>query len=76
MFGYDEFSINLAYDKFFLILILIALGIYSVYVYRITIPPITKFKKIFLSSLRTAALFILILVLFEPILNLTKKTSV
>ncbi|HEY7751466.1 MAG TPA: hypothetical protein VH917_04180, partial [Ignavibacteriaceae bacterium] len=76
MFGYDEFSINLAYDKFFLILILIALGIYSVYVYRITIPPITKFKKIFLTSLRTAALFILILVLFEPILNLTKKTSV
>ncbi|MCW9098567.1 MAG: VWA domain-containing protein, partial [Ignavibacteriaceae bacterium] len=46
---------------------------YSFYVYRYTIPQVNQSKKILLISLRVLALLLLCFILFEPILNLSRK---
>lgn len=75
MFGYKDVQISLAFPGIYLLLVLILIAIYSVYEYRYTIPQIQPFKKILLVALRVLALFILCLILFEPILNLSKKLT-
>lgn len=73
MFGYEDVQISLAFPAFYLFLAFILIAAYSYYVYRYTIPQINKSKKLFLTSLRSLALLVLCLVLFEPILNLSHK---
>ena len=73
MFGYEDISLHLAFPAFYFFLALILLGGYSYYVYRYTIPPVSKSKKIFLVSLRTIALLLLLFIFFEPVLTFTKK---
>ena len=48
--------------------VIIALGI-SIFVYRKTIPPLPNNKKSFLTALRTIALTILIVIVFEPVIT-------
>ncbi len=73
MFGYEEIKLNLAYDSLYFILTLIILGAYTYYVYRYTIPPVSKSKKITLVTLRTLALLTILFIFFEPVLSFTKK---
>jgi hypothetical protein len=73
MFGYEEINLSLAYPGFYLLFALLLIAAYSYYIYRYTIPQIDKYKKILLTSLRVLALLVLCLVLFEPILNLSRK---
>ena len=73
MFGYEDINISLAYSGFYLLLALLLIAAYSYYVYRYTIPQIEKYKKYLLTSLRVLALIVLCLILFEPILNLSRK---
>ncbi len=73
MFGYEEIKLNLAYDSLYFILALIVIAAYTIYVYRYTIPPVSKIKKIVLISLRTAALLCILFIFFEPVLSFTKK---
>ncbi len=73
MFGYEDINISLAYSGVYLLLALLLIAAYSYYVYRYTIPQIEKYKKFLLTSLRVLALIVLCLILFEPILNLSRK---
>ena len=73
MFGYDEIGLSLAYPAIYLILALILIAAYAFYVYRYTIPEVNQSKRILLISLRTLALLLLCLILFEPVLNLSRK---
>ncbi len=73
MFGYQDVQISLAFSGFYLLIALILIGSYSFYVYRYTIPQIPTLKKILLITLRVFALLILCLIIFEPILNLSKN---
>ncbi|MGD8305942.1 MAG: hypothetical protein PVF17_04745, partial [Ignavibacteria bacterium] len=73
MFGYEDISLNLAYPAVYFILGLILIASYVFYVYKFTIPPVNKFFKLFLISLRTLALLIILLIFFEPILSFTEK---
>ena len=73
MFGYDEIGLSLAYPAAYLFLALILIAAYSFYVYRYTIPQVNQSKKILLVSLRFLALLLLCFILFEPILNLSRK---
>ena len=73
MFGYDKISLSLSPGPLFLILGFIVLAAYAFYVYRFTIPDIPPFKKSVLIILRTLAILILLLVLFEPIITFAKK---
>ena len=73
MFGYENIGLSLAYPLIYLIAALMLIAGYTVYVYRFTIPQIDRYKKVFLVSLRSLALLILCFILFEPILNLSRK---
>lgn len=73
MFGYEDIQISLAYSITYLLVAIIILAAYSYYVYRYTIPPIDKFKKILLTTLRTLALLVLCLILFELVISLSTK---
>ena len=73
MFGYDKISLSLSPGPLFLILGFIILAAYVFYVYRFTIPNIPPLKKTVLIILRTLAILILLLVLFEPIVTFAKR---
>ncbi|NNG26258.1 MAG: hypothetical protein HKM87_01920 [Ignavibacteriaceae bacterium] len=73
MFGYEEIGLNFSYPSIYLVIALLLLAAYSYYVYRFTIPIISKLKKFLLVSLRTLALLTIVIVFFEPIISFTKK---
>ena len=73
MFGYDEIGLSLVFPAAYLFLALILITAYTFYVYRYTIPQVNQSKKILLISLRVLALLLLCFILFEPILNLSRK---
>ncbi len=73
MFGYEDISLNLAYPAVYFILGLILIACYAFYVYKFTIPPVNKFFKLLLISLRTLALLIILFIFFEPALSFTEK---
>lgn len=73
MFNFDKIDLTLSYNTFIFITVLLLLIFYSYYTYRHTIPLISKSKKIFLVALRSLAIFLILLIIFEPKLLLTKK---
>jgi hypothetical protein len=75
MFGYENIQLSMAYSAAFLVIALLLIALYSFYVYRFTIPQIEPLKKTLLVTLRVLALLVLCLILFEPILNLSKKLT-
>lgn len=54
------------------ILLLVAFAL-TIFTYKETTPPISKFFKWLLISLRSLTLFLLILILFEPVLDITSN---
>lgn len=75
MFGYENIQLSLAHSAAYLVIALLLIALYSFYVYRFTIPQIQPFKKAILVTLRVLALLVLCLIIFEPILNLSKKLT-
>ena len=73
MFGYEKIKLNLAYDSVYFIIAIIILAAYTFYIYRYTLPPVSRIKKFILTSLRTLALLCLLFIFFEPVLSFTKK---
>ena len=73
MFNFEKIHLTFSFSPIFFFAALLILGAYTVYVYRYTIPVVSTSKKIFLVSLRTLALILLLFVIFEPILTFTKK---
>ena len=73
MFNFEKINLTFSFSPLFFFAALILLGAYAVYVYRYTVPVINTSKKILLVTLRILALLLLLFVIFEPILNLTKK---
>jgi len=76
MFGYEEFGISLSFQFAYLLLALFIFAGYTYFTYKFTVPRVGKIQKVILITLRTTALFLLLLVLFEPILNLIKKEKI
>ncbi len=75
MFGYENIQLSMAYSAAYLVIAILLIALYSIYVYRFTIPQIDPLKKTLLVTLRVLALLVLCLILFEPILNLSKKLT-
>jgi hypothetical protein len=76
MFGYDEIGISLSFHFVFLLFALVLIVGYTYFTYKYLIPKIGILQKIVLITLRTVALLLLVIVLFEPILNLVKKENI
>lgn len=73
MFDFEKINLNLSYSSILFIIGIIIILLYSFYVYKYTLPPVLKSKRIFLAALRGSALILLLFIFFEPMLSLTKK---
>ncbi len=75
MTNLTEIDLNTSVNAFFLILsIVLAIGI-SYFVYRKTIPPVSNGWRIVLITLRAGATILVLLLLFEPILSITRRNQ-
>lgn len=76
MFNLENLSLHFKINYFYLIVLAIVLVTYVVLNYRYTIPQIPKSLKVLLVILRSFALILLLALIFEPILTLTRKYTV
>ncbi len=68
-----EVSLQTTSSTFLLIIFCLAAVLASYFVYRKTVPPVHLGWRILLMSLRASAIIAIIILLFEPILSLTRK---
>jgi hypothetical protein len=73
MFGFEKIDLSFSFNTVFFFIGMIILAAYSIYVYRFTLPPVSKTKRFILTLLRSLALVLLLFIFFEPVLTLTKK---
>ena len=73
MFGFEKIDLSFSFNAVYFFIGLILIVAYSIYVYRFTLPPVSKFKKGILTFLRSLALILLLFIFFEPVLTLNKK---
>lgn len=66
----SSYSLDISGSWFILVLSVLAGLALAYWSYRRTVPPIPKSKKVFLVTLRTIALAILLFVLFEPVITI------
>ena len=57
-------------STFIILLLLVASAAVSYFIYRYTIPPVARAKRVLLTLLRAVALFLLLAFLFEPLIRL------
>ena len=76
MFGYENIHLNLNYSLIYLLIALLLLLAYTIFIYKYTIPLVSKFQKFILIFLRAFALLLIIFMIFEPILSLSKKITI
>ena len=72
-------DLSFSTSAFTIILLFTAAAIVSYFIYRFTVPPVTTFTRFLLTLLRTLALFLLLIFLFEPLLRLvftSQKTPI
>jgi len=69
-------ALSLSASVALLLLFVVVALLFSIWVYRHTIPEITRRRKIILIALRTFAISVLLFLLFEPVLNLESSEEV
>jgi len=73
---FNKINISLSGEPWLLFLGFVLILIYTIYLYKVTLPNISRIYKIVLIALRTIALSIILLLMFEPILSITQKKIV
>src|SRR3972149_8799766 len=73
MFGIEKVDLTFSIDPLLLILAILLFGLFSLLVYRYTVPVINTRLKVLLVTIRFIALLLLLFIIFEPLLTLTKK---
>lgn len=76
MFGYEKIGLSLTFNPWLLVLSVLICISYTFYVYRFTLPPVSKSKKILLTLLRSLSIALLIFIFFEPVLSLTNRFTI
>jgi hypothetical protein len=76
MFNFEKINLSFSFNCLLLIAAIIILALYAFFTYRFTVPIVNPSKKILLTSLRTIGLLLIIFIVFEPKLNLTKKSVI
>ncbi|NUM70742.1 MAG: VWA domain-containing protein [Ignavibacteriaceae bacterium] len=74
IFNYD-IRINLAFNPWYLLLLLLVAALYTWFYYRITIPKIDGVRKFLFSALRILSLATLLFVAFEPVAGIVKRSE-
>jgi len=75
MSGLEKIDFTFSFNPFYFFFFLLLAVSYSIFIYRFTVPPVRGIKKIILISLRILALILLLFIVFEPILTLTRKIT-
>ncbi|MCB9206204.1 MAG: hypothetical protein H6611_02625 [Ignavibacteriales bacterium] len=68
---FQNISISLSESTYLLILGIFLILIYTIFIYRTTLPPISNLMKWTLISIRTVALFLILFLLFDPIIKIS-----
>ncbi len=76
MFGIDKVNLTLSIDPVFLVIAILLFGLFTLFVYRFTVPVINTKLKALLIAIRFLALLLLLFIIFEPVLALTKKIAI
>jgi len=76
MFNFEKISLSFSFNYLLLIAALIVLALYAFFTYKYTVPIVDPGKKMILTLLRTAGLLLIIFIIFEPKLNLSKKSVI
>ena len=71
----SDINLSISGNVFQIIIGIIAAVFFTYFVYKYTIPQINKTFKIFLIILRSAALILLLFLIFEPILTIITRTE-
>ncbi|MBL7994913.1 hypothetical protein JNM05_06025 [bacterium] len=69
--GYSGVDINFSWSLWILLFLCIAAVAFSFWSYKETIPPASAIKKNLLASIRSLSIILVLIILFEPILDLT-----
>ncbi len=69
----SEINLNTSVHGALLLLLILAAIAASYFAYRKTIPPVARPWRIFLTALRAMSLTLILLLLFDPILSLTRR---
>ena len=75
MFGIEKLDLTFSFSPVLFFAGILLLTGYSVYAYLYTVPAVTRIKKILLVFLRSAALLLLLFIIFEPVLTIEKRVS-
>ncbi|NWF88999.1 MAG: hypothetical protein HXY50_05995 [Ignavibacteriaceae bacterium] len=73
MFGIDNLKITLTFNPFLFFLAIILFVGFTIFIYRYTVPQISRSKKLLLTILRILSLTLLLLAIFEPTVTIIKK---
>jgi hypothetical protein len=73
---FENINISFSYDPLFLYLGLILLIFYTVFIYRITLPDVGPAAKSLLIFLRSTSLFLILILIFDPLLRITSERIV
>lgn len=76
MFGIYDIQINYSYSSYLLILAIVLLIIFTYFIHRVTVPPLSALKRSVLISLRSISLIVLLFLIFEPVLSFSKKIEI
>ncbi|MDR3611697.1 MAG: hypothetical protein P4L27_14095 [Ignavibacteriaceae bacterium] len=76
MFGFEKISLTFSFNYLFFISALILLVLYAYYTYKYTVPAVSPARKNLLTILRASGLLLIIFIVFEPKLSLTKKLTI
>ncbi len=74
LFNYD-IKLNLAFNPWYFVLLVIVAAFYTWFYYRVTIPKIDGVRKFLFSALRILSLIILLLLSFEPVAGIVKRSE-
>ena len=74
MLGNIDINVTLSWSPFLLILAVLASAGVSFWLYRRTIPPVSRLFRRFLTALRTVVLTLILVVIFEPVLHITHRS--
>lgn len=73
MFNIESIGLSLSFNWIYLLLLGLLAVVYTFFVYRFTIPVISKPLKYLLTFLRGAALLLVLFLIFEPLITVVKK---
>lgn len=73
MFGIDDLRITLSFSPWLFVLAVLMFVGFTIFIYRFTVPKISKTKKTLLIIARVLSLGLLLLSIFEPTLTIIKK---